>query len=137
VLVVLTAAARSVEEYVNDALPVNVRCVGTLPFHRYQALLADCDVYLATMLESSGQGHLEALYMGKPVIGYRWGGAGELAGSVAVLVEPGDVDSLPDALDDALSRRGRLGYTGRQLVEDYHLWPDVAREYEYIYKELK
>ena len=136
-VVVMTADATAIEEFAADALPANVCCVGVQPYGEMQALLADCDVYLATMLESSGQGHLEAMYLGKPVIGYRWGGVGELAGGVAQLVDPDDLAGLAHALDYALANYATLGAAGRALVEARHLWPAAAAEYKDIYEELQ
>lgn len=135
-VVVLTAEAAQVERWLGHELPLNVRCVGRLPYPQMQALLAESDVYLATFCESSGLGHMEALYQGVPVIGYRWGGVADISGDVALLVELGDVRGLADALDQALANKAALGPAGRQLIERRHLWQIVAPTYKALYEEL-
>lgn len=135
-VVVMTADARRVEEFAADALPANVRFVGVLPYPQMQALLAESDAYLATFCESSGLGHMEALYQMVPVIGYRWGGVADISGDVAQLVEPGDCAGLARALDFVLANKAALGAAGRRLIERRHLWPTVAPAYKALYEEL-
>jgi len=135
-VVVMTADARRVEEFSADALPANVRFVGVLPYGQMQALLAESDIYLATFCESSGLGHMEALYQEVPVIGYAWGGVADISGEVAQLVEPGDLPGLAHALDFALANKAALGAAGRRLIERRHLWPTVAPAYKTLYEEL-
>lgn len=125
-------------------IPDNVLLLGRQPYEAMQALVADCDVYLATTLESSGQGHLEAMFLGKPVLGYRWGGVAETvpaSGSqrAGALVAPGHSDELADGLDDIMSDYEQFGLAAQHAVTRGHLWPDVARglvlEYETIMRQ--
>jgi len=88
-----------------------------------------CDVFVApSLFESFGLIYPEAMQYGKPVVGCRSAGIPELVtdGVDGVLVEPGSVSSLAEALDRLMSDealRQRLGTTARATV---------AREFDHL-----
>ena len=74
---------------------------------------------LPRRVEGFGITYLEAGYHGKPVVGYRSGGATEAVvdGETDFLVEEGDLQALADAscrliLDSALRKQGGEGGRG-------------------------
>lgn len=121
--------------------PKNVRCVGSQPFAAMQQLLADCDVYLATVCENHSVQLLEALALGKPVLGYAWGGTAETladAPEAGILVEPGDDEALADGLMRCLDPdvAQRMGEAGRQLVADRYQWRNVVQQIAEVYEAV-
>lgn len=90
------------------------------------AVLAAADVaVLPSLHEGLGVAALEAMAAERPVIASEVGGLGEVmaGGAAGVLVPPGDVDALADALarlaaDPAL--RARLALAGRRRVVERH-----------------
>lgn len=96
-----------------------------------------CDVYAMTSrslpgsVEGFGITYLEAGFHGKPVIGYRSGGAAEAVvdGVTGLLVEEGNIAALTGAfqklLTDAALRR-RLGDGGRDHAAHFS-WESAAR----------
>ena len=130
VVVVLTAPRKQM-----PSSPKNVRIVGPQSFPAMQQLLADCDVYLATTLENHSMQVLEAMILGKPVLGYAWGGTAETveSGRQGILVEPGDLDALAAALDEVLERREELGRAGRERVLERYTWDQVIDRLEDVY----
>jgi glycosyltransferase involved in cell wall biosynthesis len=136
--VVLTAAPEALAAW--GKLPPNVHAVGRQTFLDMQHWLADCDVYLATTLEASGQQHLEAMYMVKPILGYTWGGVAETvtSGKQGILVPPGDTAALAEGLDKVLKQGKFGGKFGRaaRLQAGKFLWPEAAEKLAGLYAEL-
>jgi glycosyltransferase involved in cell wall biosynthesis len=102
----------------------------------------NCEVYV---MPSRGEGfgvvYLEAMSLGKPVVGGAHGGAPEVVvdGVTGFLVEHGDVDLLADRLmlllrDENLRRR--MGETGRQRVEDQFTFPRFSENLTDILREV-
>ncbi len=86
---------------------------------------------LPKSVEGFGISYLEAGFHGKPVVGYRSGGAVEAVvdGETGLLVNEGDVTALADAfrrllVDSAL--RQRLGEGGRRHAATFG-WDATAR----------
>ena len=107
--------------------------------YRYMSL---CDLFvLPSWRESFGIVYLEAMSVGKPVIGC-WGQGIEgiiRDGEEGLLVRPKDVSSLQEAMlrllkDEELSTE--MGRKGRQLVLEQYTWEQKAREIEGVYEEL-
>lgn len=95
----------------------NITLVGAQPFKNMQMLLADCDVYMATVCENHSIQVLEAMALGKPIAGYKWGGTAEtVADDCAVLAEPHDLAGLSASLDEAYERRDELGKASKERV---------------------
>lgn len=118
-------------------LPENVRLVGRLPFADMQRLVVEADVYLATTLESSGQGHLEAMLCGVPVLGYDWGGVAETVrtGLDGCLVKPGDYDELAGGLDTILAHYEEMSQEASQQARKYS-WETASRQLAVIYDQV-
>lgn len=84
-----------------------------------------------TPAESFGMALAEANACARPVVGTRMGGIPCFVshGENGLLAEPGDVDSLADALHEILDDEGlawKLGLAGRHKVVRHHQWDDVA-----------
>lgn len=131
VLVVLTAPPKA---FVH--LPHNARAVGPQAFSAMQALLADCDVYLATTLENHSVQVLEAMALGKPVLGYDWGGTAETVQHEVsgLLVQPGHLDALAEAFREAYDHREELGAAGREIVAERYRWDRLIEQVEAVYE---
>ncbi len=119
--------------------PANVLCVGPQPFGSMQMLLADCAVYLATVCENHSLQLLEALALGKPILGYAWGGTAETladAPEAGVLVAPGAAATLAERLDQVLdpALAHRMGAAGQQLVAERYQWRDVVGRLTEVYE---
>ncbi|MGD9963435.1 MAG: glycosyltransferase [Thermoplasmata archaeon] len=101
-------------------------------------LYADCDLLaLPSRNEGWGLALMEAMACSKPVVATKVGGVPELVtdGAEGLLVEPGDVRALGDAISGILSDPGaaeRMGVAGRERVKAFS-WDatadTVAREY--------
>jgi len=139
IAVVMTAERDQVIAQSGQMLTENVFCIGTLAFPAMRNLLHASDIYLATTIESSGQGHLEAMYLGKPVLGYKWGGVADTVPvgryGAGELVEPGDIDSLIDAFDLVWRRRKGYGRKAAATVAKSYTWPVVIDQLIAVYEE--
>lgn len=107
------------------------------------ALTAQFDVaaQASTYWEGWAMSLLEAMACGKPVVATRIGGVPEVVehGVTGVLVAPGDVPALAEALttllQDAALRR-RYGAAGRRRVETRFDQQRLIRQMERLYTEL-
>ncbi|HEV2499369.1 MAG TPA: glycosyltransferase [Terriglobia bacterium] len=92
---------------------------GAVTDKELESLLAQCDIFVApSRYESFGLVFLEAMMFGKPVVGCRAGGMGEVIeeGFTGLLSEPGDAETLRAALDTLISdaqKRQAFGKAGR------------------------
>jgi glycosyltransferase involved in cell wall biosynthesis len=108
------------------------------PQDKWDAIEAADVVCLPSRNEAFGRIFLEAWSRGKPVIGGRIPAVGDVVkdGSSGLLVEPGSVAELANALerlltDSALARR--MGEEGSNAVRDRFNWPQVVRRVEAAY----
>jgi glycosyltransferase involved in cell wall biosynthesis len=131
--------------------PKNFLCLGPQEYPAMQQLLADADVYLATVQENHSIQVIEALACGLPVLGYDWGGTGEtlqrgqgaeeqgwdgVGGHVGgILVAPGDMDELAAALDDVIECKQELGAEGRALAAERYQWVNLVGRLAEVYEE--
>jgi len=106
-----------------------------------EQLYDECDVFVAPSLyESLGLVHLEAMAYGKPVVAFRSGATPEIVqdGVTGLLVEPGDIDALVDALirlGCERSTREQMGANGTRIVRSrFSVSAMVERTLE-IYEE--
>lgn len=101
----------------------------------------------ATMLlvpsrwEPFGLVALEASYMARPVIGSRVDGLPEIVrdGETGLLVEPGNVPALAEALESLLTNPARaaaLGTAARAYVTREFQWDDFVSQYVRLYEQL-
>lgn len=91
--------------------------------------------------EAFGLVLLEALAQGTPVIASRVGGIPEIVedGRSGLLVPPGDVPALAEALEKLWSEPGlgrRLGEAGRAEVVPRYSWENLAERLDRIYREV-
>jgi glycosyltransferase-like protein len=112
--------------------------VGHLDFHesvsqdKLLELYSECDVLaLPSKTEGWGLSLMEAMACGKPVVASRVGGVPELVrdGIDGILVEPGDVRGLAEALIRLLkdsSLRREMGLAGQSRISEFS-WDDTAR----------
>ncbi len=116
----------------------DVRFTGRLP--SAVPALADADlVVLPSRWEGMPNVALEALQMGKPILGTTVGGLRELLeGGAGVLVPPGDVEALRTALCDLLTdpaRRAALGRAARIRAARYTV-PGMVQAHQALYRRL-
>ncbi|MFC6839655.1 glycosyltransferase family 4 protein [Xanthomonas theicola] len=109
-------------------------------------LMSGFDVFaLATEREAAGTVFVEAAQAGLPVVATRVGGVPEMVldGINAVLVPPGDVPALRDALRalvDHPERRAALGQASWQWMQGAHAFTETSqatRTEHYYYQWLK
>ncbi len=114
----------------------NITVTGRIVYEEMRELVKGASVYLATTLETFGIGTLEALAAGVPVLGFDWGGTGDLitTGVNGYLVPPGDIDGLVRGLEYCLKYRDILSENAKQTVKKYS-WRNVARLFASIYVE--
>jgi glycosyltransferase involved in cell wall biosynthesis len=107
-----------------------VQLLGALPQEKVARRLADCDVFaLASIVDSNGASDilptviLEAMATGRPVVSTRLAAVPEMVrnGESGLLVNPGDVEGLANAIESLLrdqQLRTQLGAAGRRKVEE-------------------
>lgn len=94
----------------------------------------------ATRVEPLGIAALEAMAAGLPVVAPRVGGLGELVedGVTGILVPPGDLGAIADALDRLLNNRAwaeQLGRAGARVAQG-HRMKAMVDAYFALYEEL-
>jgi glycosyltransferase involved in cell wall biosynthesis len=99
--------------------------------------LASCLAY-PSFYEGFGLPVLEAMACGTPVVTSRTSSLPEVAGSAAILVDPGDVDNLVDALDRVLFDdvlRAELRAAGQERAQRF-TWERAAQELVATYRSV-
>jgi len=95
-----------------------VELLGSVPHQAIPRLIAHADVVVyPSLCETFGLPILEALALGRPLVTSGVGAMAEIAGNAARLVDPMDVASIADGLEDAIfndSLRSRLRIAGPQ-----------------------
>jgi glycosyltransferase involved in cell wall biosynthesis len=119
-----------------------VHFLGRVSDVQKNALLAQCDIFAAPSLyESFGIVFLEAMRLGKPVIGTRVGGIPEIVlhGETGLLVPPHDSGELAQALlslaRDAQGRE-RMGAAGLRRFLSHFTRDECARRSETFYHQV-
>jgi glycosyltransferase involved in cell wall biosynthesis len=129
-------------------LAPHVRFRGALPFAEVLDAYRTADLFVLPCVEAANGSKditpnalIEAMAMGLPVISTRMTGIPEIVddGCSGVLVAPGDVDALTDAmlalLDDP-ERRARLGVEARRAVEARFDIRTNVREYVRLFRDV-
>jgi teichuronic acid biosynthesis glycosyltransferase TuaC len=132
---------RSRLEALARSLGVAERVRFTGPLAHEQALreLAAAQVHvMASRHDAFGVAHLEAMAAGLPTIGGAGTGAEDIAraGPGMVLVEPGDVPALAQALDDLIGDpegSRRLGEAARRTVAERFSWDRCGAQTAAVY----
>ncbi len=120
-----------------DGLQNSVTLHGRVPIEGYVDLLRQADVFVTPSLrECGGMAMMEAMAIGLPVIGVKWGGAAQYSSrDCAILVDPASEAALVAGLTAAMRRlaacrdlRRRMGDAGRDFLERENLgWDAKAR----------
>lgn len=121
-------------------LEERVRCEN----HRQDvgALLKDCDAFvLPSLSEARPRVIIEAMHLGRPIVATAVGGIPELVrdGVTGLLVQPGDVSALANALERLAateSLRVRLGEAARELARDEFQPERAVERYVDLYRKL-
>jgi glycosyltransferase involved in cell wall biosynthesis len=117
--------------------PKNFYCIGAQAFPAMQSLLADCDVYLATVCENDAIQVKEAMCLGKPIVGYAWGGTPETVDATCgQLVSPGNMQALDAALWAVYEQRQALGAAGRARVATLYTWDTLIDRIVEVYNSV-
>ncbi|HBO83778.1 MAG: hypothetical protein A2073_00270 [Deltaproteobacteria bacterium GWC2_42_11] len=96
---------------------------------------------LPTLQEALGTSFIEAMAMGKPVIGTRVGGVSEAVkdGVSGILVEPENPDALANAIISLLGDRDRMkeiGIAGRKIVAENYSVEGMSRKLYDFYMSI-
>jgi glycosyltransferase involved in cell wall biosynthesis len=114
----------------------DVRFAGFVPHDQLAALYSQATVFAYPSLqEGFGMPILEAMAAGTPVVTSRGGATDEAAAGAAVLVDPGDVDSIAAGLDEAVVRRDELVALGHARVVGA-TWAATAESTVAAYREV-
>ena len=122
----------------NLSLQQRIYIMGAVPPAAMKSLLKAMDIVVVPSLyEGMPLIILEAMSCGKPVIASRLSGTSRVitSGVTGVLVSPGDVAELRDALLKLISDRGArnsMGEAARKEVSQH----DVEREIEFLYEQV-
>lgn len=116
------------------ALDRRVELVGEAVGQRLDALYRDADLFvLASHLEGYGMALAEALARGLPVVSTTGGAIPEtVPADAGLLVPPGDVDALAEALRRVLDEDGLLMLLAdgaRRARANLPTWPEAARRF--------
>ncbi len=129
-------------EIEQERLAPHARLVGRVSDDELDALYERAQLFVhPTLYEGSSQVTLEAMAHRKAVVATRVGGIPDkiVDGVNGLLVSPGEVDVLADALVTAFSRGDRLvswGAKGRALVEERFAWSRRVKELVRLYEEV-
>jgi len=105
-------------------------------------VLAACDIFtLPSIQEGFPMVILEALAAGKAVVASEVGAIPDVIrhGATGVLVPPGDVDALADALCLLIEEEGarqRLGHRGREFVREAYDFDRTVGRYDNLYQRV-
>jgi len=116
---------------------------GAKPANEVYAEMKQCSFFtMPSRVESFGIAYLEANACGKSVIGTRQGGVPDaiVDGVTGILVEPGNIQQLTDAmivLIEDRTLRNKLGHAGRSRVVSEFYWTKVADHLVTCISDLK
>ena len=115
--------------------PNGVRWLGEVGDDELAAQLRGARALLyPSLYEGFGIPILEAMSVGTPVVTSRGGATEEVAGGAAVLVDPLDVASIAEGLEEADLRRDELRARGLDRADAF-TWDDVATRTVAVYEE--
>jgi len=122
-----------------------ITLTGQVSHEHIPAYLRSFDIFVVPSLtdrESFGVAAVEASASGLPVIASQVGGLPEvvLDGKTGLLVPPGDIETLANAISRLLADsalRAQMGQAGRQFVLEHYRWEDNARLMEQLYNKIR
>lgn len=132
---------KNIEARISElGISINIRLVG-LRKDVPQVLKAIDLFVLPTLQEALGTSFLEAMAMGKPVVGTRVGGVPEAVkdGISGILVEPDNPDALADTIVKLLSDRQKarmMGAEGRKIIEQNFTIEKMSEKMCSLYSSL-
>jgi glycosyltransferase involved in cell wall biosynthesis len=116
---------------------------GYVPYRELPQHYGWCDIFAAPSTYEPGPGnvYLEAMSCGRPVIACGTGGTPEVVvhGQTGLLVDPGDVPALTEAivaLTDDVELKTRLGANAREWIAENFTLERYAAKIEEIYTSL-
>jgi len=117
-----------------------VTFAGAIPHEDLPGVYRDADLFvLPSLAEGMSNALLEAMASGLPVIVTDTGGSAELVQNNGIVVPPGNVEALAEALKRLVSNpelRRIMGQRSRQQAEKFS-WRSVATQYLGLYEELE
>lgn len=115
----------------------NVAVIGHQTFAEAKALTEGASAYLCTAQETFGVSILQALAVGIPTVGWRWGGATEIIEHrvTGYLARPYDWADLAAGVRWALSAPGDVAVACRAAARRY-TWETAAARYAALYRRL-
>ena len=136
--------------YLSELIKIRqeITCRDQIRFHgwlennslEFQQLFRQASIFvLPSTAENFPVVLLEAMAAGTAIITTRGTGCEEVVGESAVLVEPGDVPGLKQALGCLFSdpeRVNQLGHLGRQRLETLFNWEGIANRYLELYQQV-
>lgn len=116
----------------------NVTVTGAQPHATFRETLSRAAVWLATARETGDIASREAMAYGVPVLGWNWGGTGELVRhrETGYLARPGDYEDLLDGLRYVLAHRDELGAAAREDVLRRFQWRDLMGQYAAVFRRV-
>lgn len=109
----------------------NVQIIGAMPYERFQNVMDQATIWLATARETGDIASREAMARGIPVVGWRWGATAELVRHLETgfLAEPGDYDALLYGLRYCIEHREQIGEQAREWVREHYQWKALVAYY--------
>jgi glycosyltransferase involved in cell wall biosynthesis len=121
------------------ALGDRVRFTGRIEYEEFARYYAEATMaVIPSLYEGFGMPAGEAMACGVPVISTAGGALPEVVGEAGILVQPGDTESLREAIVSLLNdpeRRRRLGQAGLARVRTSLTWRHAAQKTVEVYRE--
>ncbi|MBU2253116.1 MAG: glycosyltransferase family 4 protein, partial [Proteobacteria bacterium] len=121
------------------ALGDRVRFTGRIEYEEFARYYAEATMaVIPSLYEGFGMPAGEAMACGVPVISTSGGALPEVVGEAGILVQPGDTESLREAIVSLLNdpeRRRRLGQAGLARVRTSLTWRHAAQKTVEVYRE--
>ena len=135
---ILTVASRDPRKNTDRAIKASplptFTLTGSIPTSDLPALYAAAQVFVfPSLYEGFGLPVLEAMAVGCPVVTSDRGSLREVAGTAATLVDPDNVDSIANGINQALKTRDQLIAAGVTQAQKFS-WAKTARETMEVYK---
>jgi glycosyltransferase involved in cell wall biosynthesis len=115
----------------------NVDVIGYQPYSDMKLWLAGAAVYLATTKETFGIQILEAMALGIPVVGWKWGALPDIVQHrvEGYLAEPGNIQDLVTGISWALSEHKKIGAGCIERAQQFS-WKNAVGIVADVYKQL-